>query len=149
MSFLYTIVATIIGKVGASIASIMINIFKERWVSAKQLKGRLNELSELEIASNAAVYIPADTFALYKAYSSKIQKLDSLVNSGEIKLSKKQTSKYKLLYKKVSDKLKIYRLAFILQSDISLEEQRLYYCQYIAPETTDIQRLISDLLNNQ
>lgn len=125
-----------------------VGMFENKRKSKLEFKGKLNELNDLEIASNAYVYIPEDTPVLYYSYSSKMQELNSFVNSSEIKLSKKQTSNYNLLREEVNKKLVIYRFAFIKRTDMNSEERRQYYYQYIAPKTTKIQKLISELLNN-
>lgn len=146
MNFINEVLITGIAEMGASIVG---DMFKNRRDSRIKLKGILKELEELEITSNAVVYIPGDTSTIYNNYLSKIQELKSFVNSGAVKLSKQQTDNYKTLCKEVNSKLNIYRSAFAQPDDDRSENYQKYYSRYIATKPTEIQNLISKILNNQ
>lgn len=129
-------------------ASVIVDVFKGKKEDKKRLEGVLEELYELEVASNSAMYCPDpdSTSKFCDKYFSKAQELKSLiVGANKISLSKAKTNKCKSLYEEIDRKLLIYWCAFVQSVDISSEEQRRYYYQYIEPETTDIQRLISEL----
>ena len=129
-------------------ASVIVDAFKNRKEGKKKLEGVLEELDELESESNKAIYCPdPDSNSDFcNEYFSKAQELESLiVGTNKIRLSKKKADKCKVLYREIDQKLLIYWCAFVQSVDISSEEQRRYYYQYIAPETTDIQRLITEL----
>ena len=129
-------------------ASVIVDVFKGRKEGKKKLEGVLEELYELEVTSNSAIYRPGpdSTSKFCDKYFSKAQELKSLiVGANKISLSKTKVNKCKSLYEEIDRKLFIYWCAFVQSVDISPEEQRRYYYQYIAPETTDIQRLITEL----
>lgn len=129
-------------------ASVIVDVFKGEKEDKMKLEGVLEELYELEVASNSAIYCPDpdSTSKFCNEYFSKAQELKSLiVGVNKISLSKTKVNKCKLLYEEIDQKLLIYWCAFVQSVDISSEEQRRYYYQYIAPETTDIQKLISEL----
>lgn len=129
-------------------ASAIFDVVKGRKENKKTLEGVLEELGELESESNKVIYCPdPDSNSDFcNKYFSKAQELKSLiVGTNKISLSKTKVNKCKLLYEKIDRKLLIYWCAFVQSVDISSEEQRRYYYQYIAPETTDIQKLISEL----
>lgn len=129
-------------------ASAIFDVVKGRKENKKTLEGVLEELGELESESNKVIYCPDpdSTSKFCNEYFSKAQELKSLiVGVNKISLSKTKVNKCKLLYEEIDQKLLIYWCAFVQSVDISSEEQRRYYYQYIAPETTDIQKLISEL----
>lgn len=129
-------------------ASAIFDVVKGRKENKKTLEGMLEELGELESESNKVIYCPdPDSNSDFcNKYFSKAQELKSLiVGTNKISLSKTKVNKCKLLYEKIDRKLLIYWCAFVQSVDISSEEQRRYYYQYIAPETTDIQKLISEI----
>lgn len=142
MNFLNEVLAT-------CVAEIVDGMYKSKKEGKVKLKGILKELEELEINSNAVVYIPGDASVIYNDYLSKIQELKSFVNSGAVKLSKKQTGNYKMLCKEVNSKLNIYRSAFAQPDDDRPENYQKYYSRYIATKPTEIQNLISKILKNQ
>lgn len=144
------VVDTLADMVADINASVIVDVFKWRKEDKKKLEGVLEELYELEVTSNSAIYCPDsdDTSKFCDEYFSKAQKLKKLIaGTDKIKLSKKKTDKCRLLYEEIDRKLLIYWCAFVQSVDISSEERQRYYYQYIAPETTDIQRLILELLN--
>ncbi|MFR0592703.1 hypothetical protein ACLUWM_05475 [Limosilactobacillus mucosae] len=146
MNFLNEVLATCVAGI---VVSIVDGMYKSKKEGKVKLKGILKELEELEINSNAVVYIPGDASVIYNDYLSKIQELKSFVNSGAVKLSKKQTGNYKMLCKEVNSKLNIYRSAFAQPDDDRPENYQKYYSRYIATKPTEIQNLISKILKNQ
>lgn len=129
-------------------ASVMVNVFKGKKEDKKKLEGVLEELYELEVTSNSAIYCPdPDSNSDFcNEYFSKAQELKNLVvGTDKIRLSKKKADKCKALYREIDQKLLIYWYAFVKSVDISSEEWRRYHCQYMEPKRTDIQRLISEL----
>lgn len=129
-------------------ASAIFDVVKGRKENKKALEGVLEELGELESESNKVIYYPdPDSNSDFcNKYFSKAQELKSLiVGTNKIRLSKKKADKCKVLYREIDQKLLIYWYAFVKSVDISSEERRRYYCQYIEPKRTDIQRLISEL----
>ncbi|MDD6431789.1 MAG: hypothetical protein PUF79_01540 [Lactobacillaceae bacterium] len=127
-------------------ASVIVDVLKGRKEGKKKLEGVLEELDELESESNEAVQCPNNASVICNNYFSKAQELKSLIiGVNKIRLTKKKADKCKSLYEEIDRKLLIYWCAFVQPVDISSEERLRYYYQYMAPETTNIQRLISEL----
>lgn len=128
-------------------ASVIVDAFKNRIEGKKKLEGVLEELGELESKSNEAVQCSNNASEIFNNYLSKAQELKSLiVGANKISLSRTKVNKCKSLYEEIDRKLLIYWCAFVQSVDISSKERLRYYYQYITPETTDIQKLISELI---
>ena len=128
-------------------ASVIVDAFKNRIEGKKKLEGVLEELGELESKSNEAVQCSYNASEIFNNYLSKAQELKSLiVGANKISLSRTKVNKCKSLYEEIDRKLLIYWCAFVQSVDISSKERLRYYYQYITPETTDIQKLISELI---
>ena len=128
-------------------ASVIVDAFKNRIEGKKKLEGVLEELGELESESNEAVQCSNNASEIFNNYLSKAQELKSLiVGTNKISLSRTKVNKCKSLYEEIDRKLLIYWCAFVQSVDISSKERLRYYYQYITPETTDIQKLISELI---
>lgn len=128
-------------------ASVIVDAFKNRIEGKKKLEGVLEELGELESESNEAVQCSNNASEIFNNYLSKAQELKSLiVGANKISLSRTKVNKCKSLYEEIDRKLLIYWCAFVQSVDISSKERLRYYYQYITPETTDIQKLISELI---
>lgn len=132
------------------LSSIINNCVNNREKSGASLGQALQELETCEENSNACITTSTGDGEIkqYNDYYDKWQELKNLEGAYKRKMSKRKAKEYDQLYKEINKKLVIYKYTFILENDIRKAEHTEYYHNYIEPEETKIQKIISKLIKS-